>query len=168
MDESDLHALQTPEWPVWCSLWYQTPVWPLVLAVVPGAGVASVVLAVVTDAGVAGVRIASWGYTWEVTPSHLSLKQWDDSNVTFMPMIWGSSQATDSLREVPENAAALLGFNEPNFDAQVSKLPRMMIVVSGHEYGRKVLDRCPRIFDVHKGSGHLNMRRLGKAPAQLP
>ncbi|KAK3271786.1 hypothetical protein CYMTET_19887, partial [Cymbomonas tetramitiformis] len=68
-------------------------------------------------------RIASWGYTWEVTPSHLSLKQWDDSNVTFMPMIWGSSQATDSLREVPENAAALLGFNEPNFDAQADLLP---------------------------------------------
>ncbi|KAK3277946.1 hypothetical protein CYMTET_14082 [Cymbomonas tetramitiformis] len=67
--------------------------------------------------------VTSWGYTWEVIPSRVSLDKWDGNNVTFLPMIWGSTQATNNLDEIPEAAEALLGFNEPNFDAQANLLP---------------------------------------------
>ena len=55
----------------------------------------------------------SWWYNWGLR------SQGSPSGVAFEPMVWGDGfDVTQAESDIPEDASALLGFNEPNFFAQ--------------------------------------------------
>mmetsp|Transcript_7357 Transcript_7357/g.10430 ORF Transcript_7357/g.10430 Transcript_7357/m.10430 type:complete len:419 (+) Transcript_7357:119-1375(+) len=65
----------------------------------------------------------SWGYTWEKSPSFTTLKDWDNANIEFIPMVWGEYDHLDVNGTIPAESSALLGFNEPNFVEQANLQP---------------------------------------------
>jgi len=62
----------------------------------------------------------SWWYNWAFEPdAALRGGAYRSLDVEYVPMIWGpGSDLAAAAGEIPEDAAALLGFNEPNFGAQ--------------------------------------------------
>jgi hypothetical protein len=77
------------------------------VGVTEGAGV---------NASLAASR-ASWYYDWGATPGSIGTP----GGVTFVPMVWGPSDATTSvLDEVKHEGSALLTFNEPDVGNQAN------------------------------------------------
>ncbi len=64
----------------------------------------------------------SWWYNWDVTPdSDMRSGVYRSYDVEYVPMIWGAgTDRADALANIPEDATALLGFNEPNFGSQAN------------------------------------------------
>lgn len=56
----------------------------------------------------------TWWYDWSNQPSA------DSPGIEFVPMIWGAGSLTASI---PTGSLYLLGFNEPNFNAQADLTP---------------------------------------------
>jgi hypothetical protein len=64
----------------------------------------------------------SWWYNWDFRPdSDLRSGAYRDQNVEYVPMIWGENSDREAAKTaIPNDAAALLGFNEPNFGSQAN------------------------------------------------
>ncbi len=62
----------------------------------------------------------SWWYNWAFEPdAALRGGAYRSLDVEYVPMIWGpGSDLTAAAGDIPGDAAALLGFNEPNFGSQ--------------------------------------------------
>jgi hypothetical protein len=62
----------------------------------------------------------SWWYNWTHVPDQaLADGSYRDGGVAYVPMVWGGTfDAPAITSEIPEGAATLLGFNEPNFGSQ--------------------------------------------------
>jgi len=62
----------------------------------------------------------SWWYNWAFLPdAALREGAYRSLDVEYVPMIWGpGSDLAAAADEIPEDAVALLGFNEPNFGSQ--------------------------------------------------
>jgi len=62
----------------------------------------------------------SWWYNWAFVPDEaLADGSYLEQDVEYVPMIWGSSSdRAAALEDIPDDAATLLGFNEPNFGSQ--------------------------------------------------
>jgi RNA polymerase sigma factor (sigma-70 family) len=60
---------------------------------------------------------ASWYYTWSASPAGIV----SPPGVSFVPMIWGSSEVTTAtLNQVKSEGNVLLGFNEPDLTSQAN------------------------------------------------
>src|SRR5690606_7638228 len=64
----------------------------------------------------------SWWYNWAFRPDEdLREGAYLDEEVEYVPMIWGGAIDGDAaVAQIPDDARALLGFNEPNFGAQAN------------------------------------------------
>ena len=64
----------------------------------------------------------SWWYNWDFRPdSTLSGADYLAYGVNYVPMIWGAGSDRVAARtSIPDDATALLGFNEPNFGEQAN------------------------------------------------
>ncbi len=64
----------------------------------------------------------SWWYNWDFLPdAALRDGTYRDYDVEYVPMIWGvGSDRVAAASAIPDNARALLGFNEPNFGSQAN------------------------------------------------
>ncbi|HOU89933.1 MAG TPA: glycosyl hydrolase [Polyangiaceae bacterium] len=62
----------------------------------------------------------SWWYNWAFEPdAALRGGEYRSLDVQYVPMIWGpGSDLAAAADDIPEDATALLGFNEPNFGSQ--------------------------------------------------
>ena len=62
----------------------------------------------------------TWWYNWAVVPDQgVRSGAYTTLGVEFVPMVWGGSFNVDAVvRDVPQGARFLLGFNEPNFHSQ--------------------------------------------------
>lgn len=62
----------------------------------------------------------SWWYNWAFVPDQaLAGGSYLDLDVEYVPMIWGAgSDREAAMDDIPDDARALLGFNEPNFGSQ--------------------------------------------------
>ncbi len=62
----------------------------------------------------------SWWYNWANVPDAALVDgTYRDEDVEYVPMVWGGSfDAANVTSAIPAGAAALLGFNEPNFGSQ--------------------------------------------------
>ncbi len=72
----------------------------------------------VTSPGIA------WWYNWATQPDEaLKDGSYRDAKVEYVPMIWGKDfDVAAATQQIPQDAEALLGFNEPNFGEQ-SNMP---------------------------------------------
>ncbi|AKF11093.1 glycoside hydrolase family protein [Sandaracinus amylolyticus] len=64
----------------------------------------------------------SWWYNWHHLPDDaLRDGSYRAQGVEYVPMVWGRDFDADThVREIPEGATTLLGFNEPNFASQAN------------------------------------------------
>nr|WP_255216743.1 glycoside hydrolase family protein [Pseudenhygromyxa sp. WMMC2535] len=63
----------------------------------------------------------SWWYNWATTPDEGTDPGYAALGFEFVPMVWGSWFDVDEvLAAIPDDAEALLGFNEPNFFSQAN------------------------------------------------
>lgn len=76
-----------------------------------------------SDADMAALQGAStWWYNWAYQPdAELSEGTPATLGVEYVPMIWGGSfDVAAATAAIPQDATALLGFNEPNFGSQAN------------------------------------------------
>jgi hypothetical protein len=64
-----------------------------------------------------------WWYDWATAPNAPVATAHTALGVEFVPMAWGQGSLADLGTQVPADASYLLGFNEPNFDAQANLTP---------------------------------------------
>jgi hypothetical protein len=64
----------------------------------------------------------SWWYNWTHRPDQgVRSGAYNTLGVEYVPMVWGGSFNVDTfVREIPQGARYLLGFNEPNFFSQAN------------------------------------------------
>lgn len=67
----------------------------------------------------------SWWYNWSPTPDAGAADVYKADSVSFVPMVWGGNPNADQVvSQIPASGAGyLLGFNEPNFNAQSKLTP---------------------------------------------
>jgi Glycosyl hydrolase catalytic core len=69
----------------------------------------------------------SWWYNWSPQPDAGVAGTFPNSEVAFMPMVWGGSfTVADIVSKIPNGAQYLLTFNEPNFVPQAHLTPQQM------------------------------------------
>lgn len=75
-------------------------------------------------------NVVSWGYGWDyqTVPAPPSVQHWDDMGIRWLPMVWGRRQLDAASNQVGilqwgTVRQAILGFNEPNFQAQANLSP---------------------------------------------
>ena len=63
----------------------------------------------------------SWWYNWYFSPDTTLDGDWQSLGVEYVPMRWGNNYSIDEVAaNMPSDATALLGFNEPNFYSQAN------------------------------------------------
>ncbi len=64
----------------------------------------------------------SWWYNWTHRPDEgVRAGAYNTLGVEYVPMVWGGTFNVDTMvREIPQGARYLLGFNEPNFFSQAN------------------------------------------------
>jgi Glycosyl hydrolase catalytic core len=61
----------------------------------------------------------TWWYNWTTSPEKAVAADFDRIGIEFVPMIWGGDPNVATIvKQIPNSAKYLLGFNEPNFGAQ--------------------------------------------------
>jgi hypothetical protein len=69
----------------------------------------------------------SWWYNWAPVPDPGIAGTFPNSEVAFMPMVWGGQfTVADMVARIPAGAQYLLTFNEPNFVPQAHLTPQQM------------------------------------------
>ncbi|AKV02622.1 hypothetical protein AKJ09_09285 [Labilithrix luteola] len=63
----------------------------------------------------------SWWYNWAFEPDEGVKNDYKSIGVEYVPMVWGAKVDTAQVQaKAPQGVSALLGFNEPNFNAQAN------------------------------------------------
>jgi hypothetical protein len=69
----------------------------------------------------------SWWYNWSPSPDSGVVGTFPNSEVAFMPMVWGGNfTVSDIVSKIPNGSQYLLTFNEPNFVDQAHLTPQQM------------------------------------------